>query len=150
MRMPIGVPSVSYVYQVATGRGQLLRAQRVASDLPNGLVLLKTDASDLDVVLFDQDAEFSAGSQLEAVSAQVIASRFIAMRLPVWVVWTDTGRQTVLSMDRAYAGTLQGARIITVSGSSVGLVKNGAQPGMISAQTINAFLDRYLEQANKN
>jgi S1-C subfamily serine protease len=142
--------SGSYVYQVATSRGQLLRAKRVANDIPNGLVLLKTDANDLDVVLFDQDTQLAAGDELRAVSAQMVASRFVFMSLPAWVVWSDAARQTVLSMDRAYTGTLQGARLITESGSSVGLVRTAAQPGMISAETVNAFLEKYLSQSTKN
>jgi len=142
--------SGSFVYQIATPRGQILRARRVASDAASGLVLLKADANDLDAVLFDQELPLSAGSQWEAVSAQVVASRFVAMRLPVWVVWSDEGRQTVLSMDRVYAGLMNGARLIDASGRSVGLVRNATQPGLITAAQINAFLDRYLGGAVKN
>ena len=142
--------SGSFVYQVATPRGQLLRARRVASDSIGGLVLLKTEANDLDAVLFSPDSPISAGAQLEAVSGQIIASRFVAMRLPVWVVWSDAGRQTVLSMDRAYANSFNGARLIDESGRSVGLVRNALQPGLITAELINAFLERYLGQTIKN
>ena len=141
--------SGSFVYQVATPRGQLLRARRVASDAPSGLVLLKADASDLDAVLFSP-VQTLAGAQWEAVSAQVVASRFVAMRLPVWVVWSDGDRQTVVSMDRAYASTFNGARLIDETGRSVGLVRNALQPGLITAAHINAFLDRYLGQTIKN
>ncbi len=141
--------SGSFVYQIATPRGQLLRARRVSSDAVTGLVLLKAEASDLDAVLFSQ-VESSAGAQWEAVSAQVIASRFVAMRLPVWVVWSDGDRQTTLSMDRAQASSFNGARLIDESGRSVGLMRNASQPSLITAARINEFLDRYLEQAVKN
>lgn len=142
--------SGSFVYQIATPRGQILRARRVASDQATGLVLLKAEANDLNAVLFSQDVPLSAGMQLEAVSAKVIASRFVPMRLPVWVVWFDEGRQTVLSMDRAYTHAFNGARLIDASGRSIGLVRNAIQPGLITAAQINAFLERYLGQAVKN
>ncbi len=142
--------SGSFVYQIATPRGQLLRARRVASESVDGLVLLKAEANDLDAVLFTSDTAATAGSQWQAVSAQMIASRFIAMRLPVWVVWSDIGRPAVLSIDRAYAGIMNGARLVDESGRSVGLIRNAAQPGLVTAERINAFLDRYLGQTNKN
>lgn len=142
--------SGSFVYQIATPRGQLLRARRVASDSVSGLVLLKAETNDFDAVLFSQDVSLSAGMQMQAVSAQVVTSRFVPMRLPVWVVWSDENRQTILSMDRAYAGTMNGARLIDESGRSVGLVHNAIQPGLITAAQINAFLERYLGQAINN
>lgn len=142
--------SGSFVYQIATSRGQVLRARRVASDTATSLVLLKVDANDLDAVLFSQDERLSAGMQLQSVSARVVASRFVPMRLPVWVVWSDENRQTVLSLDRAFAGTMHGARLIDASGHSVGLLRNAAQPGLITAAQINVFLERYFGQAIKN
>ncbi len=142
--------SGSFVYQIATPRGELLRARRVASDAVTGLVLLKTEANNLDAVIFSQEVPISAGSQMEAISAQVVASRFVPMRLPVWVVWSDEGRQTVLSMDRVYAGAMNGARLIDMSGRSIGLVRSATQTGLITAVNINNFLERYLGQAVKN
>ncbi len=142
--------SGSFVYQVATSRGQLLRARRVASDAATGLVLLKTEVNNLDAVLFSEEVLLSSGAHLEAVSAQISASKFITMRLPVWVVWSDEGRQTMLSVDRAYAHAMNGARLIDALGRSIGLVRNGTLPSLITASHINAFLDRYLGGAVKN
>ena len=142
--------SGSFVYQIATPRGQVLRARRVAGDPVAGLVLLKAEANDLDAVLFSQEVPLSEGMQLEAVSAQVIASRFIPMQLPVGVVWSDEDRQTLLSMDRVYTNSFNGARLIDESGHSVGLLRNAIQPRLITAAQINAFLERYLGQAIKN
>lgn len=140
--------SGSYIHQIATPRGQLLRARRVASDIPNSLVLLKTDANNLDAVLFSS-AESSAGAKWEAVSAQIIASRFVPMRLSVSVVWSDEGRQIALSLDRAFASSFNGARLIDERGRSVGMLRNASQPGLVTADRINAFLDRYLGQEIK-
>lgn len=142
--------SGSFIYQIATPRGQLLRARRVASDAATGLALLKVDANDLDAVLFDAKSPLSAGSQWEAVSAQVVASKFVALRLPVWVVSSVGDRQTVLSMDHAYAVAFNGARLIDASGRSVGLIRNASQPLLIPAALINTFLERYLGQTIKN
>jgi hypothetical protein len=108
------------------------------------------DANDLDAVLFSQEASPAAGDELRALAARISASTFVYMELPVWVVWADANRQTALSLDRAYISTMHGARMVDAMGRSVGLLRNAAQPGMISAEVINAFLDRYLGQPIKN
>jgi len=136
--------SGSYVYQVATPRGQLLRARRVASDQASGLALLKADATDLDAVLFDETQTLFAGQGLEAVSAAVQLSTFISQRLPVWVVWVSHDGAATLSLDRSLGLGFNGARLVDQSNRSVGVLRYGTGPVFVSAATINAFLESYL------
>ncbi len=135
--------SGSYLYQVATPRGQILRAVRVASDAASGLVLLKADATDLDAVLFDVSSPV-AGQQLQAVSSQIQVSQFVPIRLPVWVVWSAS--RTTLSLDRSFISSVLGARLVDAQGRSVGMVGLSTQPTFIDAGVINAFIEKYLSR----
>ncbi|MCC6934089.1 MAG: hypothetical protein IT406_00105 [Candidatus Yanofskybacteria bacterium] len=138
--------SGSFVYQVATPRGQVLRARRVAGDRASGLTLLKVDATDLPAVVFEPQATFAAGAELSALSGSVVLGRFVPERLPMWVVsWSDADHRVLLSLDRAYGARMHGARMIDESGRSVGIFRWGGQPSLIDADGINAFLDRYLQ-----
>jgi len=136
--------SGSYVYQIATPRGQLLRARRVASDPTSGLALLKADATDLDAVLFDASQTQFAGQGLEAISASVLFSKFISQRLPVWVVWVSQDGAATLSLDRSLGLTFNGSRLVDQSNRSVGILRYASSPVFVSAATINTFLESYL------
>jgi len=140
----------TYVYQVATPRGQLLRARRVASDQASGLALLKAEATDLDAVLFDASQSLFAGQGLEAVSATVLFSKFISQRLPVWVVWATQDGAATLSLDRSLGLTFNGARLVDQSNRSVGILHYASGPVFVSAATINAFLESYLAKPVPN
>jgi hypothetical protein len=138
--------SGSYVYQVATPRGQVLRAYRVASDRASGLVLLKVEATNLEAVLFvDTPASvFFAGAQLEAVASQIQVSTFSNLRLPVWVVGISQDSQPLLSLDRAFGPLFYGARVVDQAQRSVGMLRYGATSSLIHSSTINTFIDAYL------
>lgn len=137
--------SGSFVYQVATERGQLLRARRIVSDPLIGLVLLKVETNDLNAILFDQHESLQAGMELEAISSQLAWSKFSVVRLPVWVVWSDEAHTTTaLSLDRAYGNLVSGARLVSKNGYSVGIFRWTGQPMLIRAEQINDFLEKYL------
>lgn len=137
--------SGSYVYQVATPHGQVARAYRVASDRQAGLVLLKADIGDLDAVLFDDGARgLNSGQGLESVSSRIAVSQFEIMRLPVWVVSIMRDHEITLSLDRAYGPLFHGARLIDASQRSVGIIRYGTQPVLISAASLNSFIESYL------
>lgn len=137
--------SGSFVYQVATPRGQLLRAKRVAGDRTSGLTLLKVDTTDMSAVVFERAPDMHAGSLLSALSSRVAVARFVAERLPVWVVsGSDADDSVVLSLDRVYGARMHGARLLDESGRSIGLLRWGVQPSIIGADVINAFLEQYL------
>ncbi len=141
--------SGSYVYQIATSRGQLLRAHRVLSDRVSGLVLLKADAVDLDAVLFDTTADpFVAGQQLEAVASQVQISTFTNQRLPLWVAWASPDGQITVSLDRVLGYAFHGARVIDQYGHSLGIILySSSSPRVVKASAINTFLESYLARA---
>lgn len=139
-----------YVYQVATPRGQLLRATWAAWDKATGLVLLKTDATDMDAVLFDSGATLFAGQSTEAVAAQVLFSKFVSQRLPVWVVWVAEDGGATLSVDRSLGLTFNGARLVDDSNRAVGMLRYASGPTFISAATINAFLESYFASSEGN
>lgn len=139
--------SGSFVYQVATPRGQLLRAHRVASDQSVGLTLLKVDVADGDAVLFDATDAVFAGQDVEAVSGQVMFSKFVSQRMPVWIAWSSDAAGVSLSMDRSLGTAFNGARLIDSSNRSVGLLRYGSGPSFVSAATINAFLEAYFARS---
>lgn len=143
--------SGSYVYQIATSRGQVVRAKRVASDKALGLTLLKAEGAEFDAILFDTTPASAvfAGQQLEAISGQVLVSTFTTQRLPVWVVAVVRDTHIELSMDRNFATIFNGARILNQSGSSIGLLQFNPNPFLLSPQSINAFIDTYLNREVK-
>ena len=71
-----------YVYQIATPRGDVLRAKWVAWDKATGLTLLKAEATNLDAVLFDAARGLVRGQSLEAIAAQVLFSKFVTPASP--------------------------------------------------------------------
>lgn len=142
--------SGSYIYQIATSGGQLLRARRVASDVKNGLVLLLADINNFDAVFFDTNASVASGVQLEAISAQIVLSHFAVTRLPAWVVWSGEPMYTALSLDRAYGYRMDGALLVDGNDYPVGVLHWSAQPSLIGAVQIHEFLDRYLSESVKN
>jgi|GEM_PF-6799784 len=142
--------SGEYVYQVATSRGQVLRAQRVANDSGLGLVLLKAERAEFNAVLFDgETSPLFAGQQLEAISAQVLVSTFTSQRLPLWVVAVIRDTRVEISVDKSFGTLFNGARIIDQSGRSVGLLRFSPGPVFQGATPINAFINSYLKREVK-
>jgi hypothetical protein len=135
-----------YLYQVATPRGQLLRAKWAAWDSATGLVLLKAEATDLDAVFFEESPGLFAGQKLEAVAAQVLLSRFVSQRLPAWVVWASDDGKATLSLDRSLGSTFNGARLVDDSNRSVGILRYASGPVFVSTAQVNAFLESYLSE----
>ncbi len=137
--------SGSFLYQVATAQGAVVRAQRVAYDAKTGLVLLKADGLDVGTVNF-ADGEFRAGDTLTVIGATFELSRYVPVVLPATVVYSADGTHAALSMDRAFQTQLSGARVVDAGGQTVGIFLPGGTPGMIGAADISAFIERYLSQ----
>ena len=136
--------SGSYLYQVAISDGRLLRAQSVRRG-GSGLTLLRVAATDLDTVPFDPHAPILAGSQVMLVGAFRSLSGYTPVIVPAVIPYAADIRDIPLSLDRTFAGRLLSARVVDDSGRSLGLVQvSGAYPKMISAATINTFVDDYL------
>jgi hypothetical protein len=136
--------SGSYVYQVATPTGALLRATNAWRD-GSGLVLLKVAATDLDAVLFSEQIPLEAGSTVGLVGAFVQLSHYVPVAMPAVIPYVTDTHEIPLSFDRVFAGLLLAARVIDDAGHSLGLVQLGAgYPRMIPAATLNAFVERYL------
>lgn len=133
--------SGSFVYQVSTAGGQVLRARRVTGDSATGLVLLKAESGNFDAVLFAEEAPAVAGAQLEATGARVVLSRFSLILLPTWLISNDG---SVLSLDRSYGHQFDGARLLDSAGRSVGVLRWATVPTLIHSGRINAFLEKYL------
>ena len=136
--------SGSYVYQIATARGQILRARRLTSDRESGLVLLKVESDGLDAVLFDEQFPLVAGQQLEVIAGRVQFSTFASQRLPLWVVGVDVDGRVAVSLDRSFGYVVNGGRIIDRAGHSVGVLRYGLSAFVVSAEKVNAFIDAYL------
>jgi hypothetical protein len=135
---PIG--SNSYVYQVATADGELLRARAVWR--ASGLVLLQVAATDLRPVLFQ--GEYQAGTQGIAVGAIVSLSKYTPLIVPAAIAYIGRQSDIGLVLDRNFASMLAGARVVDGDGHSLGLVQNGNYPRLIPALSINAMVDQYL------
>jgi hypothetical protein len=139
----------SYIYQIATATGSLLRASSVLHD-SSGLVLLKVNASELNTVLFDENISFQAGTDVVLVGAFVRLSHYTSIVIPAVVPYVTDGRDIPLSAAPAFTSMLAAARVVDPSGHSLGLVQlGGAYPRMIPAVVLNAFIERYLAQTRK-
>ncbi|HUO75821.1 MAG TPA: hypothetical protein VMU12_02840 [Candidatus Paceibacterota bacterium] len=137
--------SGSFVYQIATSQGSVVRARRVAYDAVAGLVLLKADNIDVGTVAFSADAQIRAGDELDAVGATFALSHYVPVVLPLSVVYSPDGTSAVLSYDRTFTNLLAGARIVDGDGHAVGIF-SGTSAGIVGATSINAFIDGYLGQ----
>lgn len=139
--------SGSYVYQVATSDGAVLRATGVWR--LSGLVLLKVQATDLDAVLFDA-ATPQSGDSVTIVGALLSLSQYVPVIVPAAVPYVPEARNTVLSFDRALLPSLYGARVVDSAGRSIGLVQpTYPLARLLSAADINAALEKYFAAAQK-
>lgn len=135
--------SGSYVYQVMTSSGDVVRAQRVAYDSATGLVLLKVQGAETGVVLFDT-VSLRAGDEVRIIGATVALSRYTPVALPADIAYALDDRTVAVSVDRSYVPVLHGARVVDAQGHTVGIFRPGTTPGIISAAAVNALLERYL------
>lgn len=133
------------VQQVTTSRGEVLRAQWVAYDKASGLVLLKTSAADLTAVDFDATTPVGSGTQLNALGATLVLSRYTPVAIPAWVAYALSGSVRVLALDHTILSVVAGAQLRTAQGGVVGIVGSGTPVKMIPAATIDAMMSRYLE-----
>ncbi len=139
--------SGSYVYQVATTDGEVLRAVGVWR--VSGFVLLKVQATDLDAVLFEAETPKS-GDQVTVVGAFLSLSQYVPVIVPAVIPYAAESRNTVISIDRALLPSLYGARVVDGSGRSIGLIQpTYPLARLLSAADINAALEKYFASAQK-
>lgn len=136
--------SGSFIYQIATAQGSVVRARRVAYDAATGLVLMKADGVDVPTVEFS-DGQFRAGDTLSIVGATFGLSHYVPVVLEASVVYAADDEHPVFSLDRSYLPLLSGARVLDGSGRTVGML-SPVGAGFIPATDINAVIDRYLAQ----
>ena len=135
--------SGSFVYQVATAKGALLRARRVAFDGAAGLVLLKAEGADMDAATLGSVPAARAGEQLTILGATVALSQYVPVVLQASVVYAIRQSDPVLSWDRTLLPILTGARIVDRTGLTIGLLRPGGT-GIIPASAMDEFLRRQL------
>lgn len=134
--------SGSYVYQVATSSGEVLRAKGVWRR--DGLVLLQIAATDLSAVLFEEGDDVQAGREVLIVGALTSLSQYTPVILPATIPYI-TERDMPISFDRGFQLLLAGARVVDKSGRSLGIILlTTSHPKVVSAGTLNAFLEQYL------
>jgi len=139
--------SGSYVYQVATATGTLLRARNVWHS--SGLVLLKVTATDLNPVFFDASQQVVAGESIKIVGAFVALSRYTPIVLPGTLAYA-TSSEVAISFDRSFTLLVPGARVLDGQGHSLGIVQlAGSYIRLLSAQVINSVMDQYLATQQK-
>lgn len=137
--------SGSFIYQIATSQGSVVRAVRVAYDAKSGLILLKADGLDVGTIGFAAEPGIRAGDVLDAVGATFALSHYVPVVVPMTVVYSPDGIHAVLSYDRSFASLLAGSRLVDAAGRAIGIYSNTAS-GFIGAADISAFTDRYLSQ----
>lgn len=137
--------SGSYVYQVATATGSLLRAAAVWRD-GAGLMLLKVSATDLDAVSFDEQASVQAGTAVRLISARMALSRYVSVMMTGTIPYVSgDARDIPLSTDRAFGPVLAGARAVNDAGGGIGMVRfAGASSYIVPASVLNGFIENYL------
>jgi hypothetical protein len=141
--------SGSFVYQIATADGGLLRASRAYSDA-SGLVLLKVQSSGLNAVLFDDRTTITAGTEVTIAAAFLRLAQFTPLLISATVPYVTTADDIPLAVDHSFIPLLAGARVFDREGHSLGVVQlGGAYPRMISAPHINDFVNKYLARAPK-
>ncbi len=140
--------SGSFVYQVVTSRGVVLRARRVVSD-PSGLVLLRTDTTDLPAASFADGVAVSIGQEVWTVAARVQTSRYSPVLVPARAVYEDISGTPVYSVDRTLIPLLAGAQVVTSRGSVVGIVRPSGGFSVIPAATVDTFIGQYLSSLSR-
>lgn len=140
--------SGSYVYQVTSADGSLLRAKSVWRN-GSGLVLLKVTATDMAPIFFD-DSGLRSGESVDIVGAYMRLSSYVPVLLTGQIPYADDPSDVPLSMDRSFMALLPSALVADEAGHAIGLVQPGSgHARVITAESVNNFVERYLSTTHR-